>query len=202
MPCKGSGHSELRIRFVETGPKKSKRRKSAPVRATSVFRSAGRLRRPDPSPTDFVSPGFDERQIENGGFRSPMNLNDPKDAPNTAFTAFHEQLDDSSSTAAGLPLNDTPLDHNLDTLAEVVLPVNHEGISTPSMTPSGILSNHSSEITVHCSMHEPANVGLKPRCLWPLAEKEVQLVKHFFTVLVSWVNNQILMPKFSIKLCF
>lgn len=204
MPCKGHGQTELRIRFVEAGPNKTKRRKSASVRATSVLRSPGRLRELDQTPIGIVSHGFGERHMENGGLPSSIDTNEPRDTSNSAFTASSAPLDDDGSAAADLradhhtlqvpPVNNTPIDDHLDTLSEVALPMDHESISTPRVESSGIWSNPSSESTVH----EHAIVNIKSSCLWPLAEKEARLVKHFFTVLVSWVNNHIILPKLSI----
>lgn len=193
MSCKGGGLSELRIRFADVGPKKGKRRKSAPDRTASALKQFNKLRgRPGQFPADLV-PHSPERLTKLG--EAARNPTGPKDNSDPIFSALPEPLDDSGSSVAegsilqAFPLNSTSLCRPLDTLPEVGLPVNHEDISTPYVASNAISSHSSSDTSVHRMVHEPSTADFKRPCLWPLAENEGQLVKHFFTALVSWVSK-------------
>ena len=183
---------------MDVGPEKRTHPKSAPFTATFALKSRGKSRElQGESPENLISHGIDEGRTENDDFQTPKHSTWSEANSNPTFSAFPRPLDDDGSAAADLshdhtlqpsPLNETSLDHPLDTFPEVVLPVNREDIPTPCVATNAIPSHLSSNSTVHHIVHKPAVDDVKPPFVWPLAEKEVQLVKHFFTVLVSWVR--------------
>lgn len=208
VPCEGGGQSGFRIRFVDVGSKKRKRRRSAPPGTTSVLETLGQSTgRHNESPSGLVFSGSDENHAENPDSHLPTYTSETEDNPNPIHSACPTPLNDDGATVAKLSdrrvlqlssSNETSLDHPLDTFPEVAASVNHEDISTPCIASNASPVHPFPETRVHRMVPMTWTGDLKPPCLWPLAEREVQLVKHFFAVLVSWVRNRVVMPKFSI----
>lgn len=158
--CSGNGQNELRIRFSHVGQKRRRRRNPPRNRASSLQRHDG-----DSSPSD-QPPAEPQRLVIENISTEPAADTSPQ---STVWTSTHGP---ETSPALRRP----------ELVAASLLSREKTGLVSEQLQPS-----HRSFSPDAPSLSFPDQPG--PSYFFPLPVEEAKLVKHFFTVLISWVSS-------------